>query len=97
MIVNADYNCVLNEIMICSGAQALCCALWEYVQVQFMLSLTGRIPGCRAREKQREKYMDGIIRAVGDESKAVQILQMTRDREMWQSMVANVCRGTALR
>ena len=62
------------------------------------LSLTGRIPpGCRARERQRDKYMDGIIRTVGDGSKAVQILQMTRDREMWQSMVANVYRGTALR
>ena len=44
--------------------------------------------------------MDGIIRTVGDGSKAVQVLQMTRDRdrerEMWQYMVANVCRGTAL-
>ena len=31
--------------------------------------------------------MDGIKRTEGDGSKAVQILQMTRDREMWQSMV----------
>ena len=46
------------------------------------LSLTGRIPRCRARGKQREKYMDRIIRTVGDGSKAVQILQMTRDRDM---------------
>ena len=61
------------------------------------LSLTGIVPGCRARGRQREKYMDGVIRTIGDGSKAVQILQMTRDREMWQSMVANVCRGTALR
>ena len=46
------------------------------------LSLTGRIPsGCRAKGRQKEKYMDGIIRTVGgDGSKAVQILQMTRDR-----------------
>ena len=35
------------------------------------LSLTGRIPGCRARGRQREKYMDGIIRTEGDGSKAV--------------------------
>ena len=64
------------------------------------LSLTGRIPtGCRARGRQREKYMDGImIRTVGDGSKAVQILQMIRDRERYgrQSMVANVCRDTPL-
>ena len=45
------------------------------------LSLAGRrTPGCRARGRQREKYVDGIIRTVGDGSKAVQILQMTRDR-----------------
>ena len=62
------------------------------------LSLTGsRIPGCRARGRQTEKYMDGIIKTVGDGSKAVQMLQTTRDREMWQSRVANVCRGMALR
>ena len=45
------------------------------------LSLTGRISGDRARGRQREKCMDGLIRTVGgDGSKAVQILQMTRDR-----------------
>ena len=60
------------------------------------LSLTCRIPGCRARARHREKYMDGIIRIIGDGSKAGQILQMTRDREMWQSKVDNICRGTAL-
>ena len=60
------------------------------------ISLTGRVPGHRARARQREKYMDGIIRILVDGSKAVQILQMIRDREMWQFMVANVPRGTAL-
>ena len=46
------------------------------------LSLIGRIPpGCRARGRQREKYMDGIIRTVGDGSQAVHILRVTRDRE----------------
>ena len=60
------------------------------------LSLTGRIPGSRARGRQREKYMDGIVRIVGGERRAGQLLQMTREREVWQSMVANVCRGTAL-
>ena len=38
------------------------------------LSLTGRIPGCRAGGRQKEKYMDGIIRTVGDGSKSVQKL-----------------------
>ena len=59
------------------------------------LSLTSTIPGYRARGRQK-KYMDGIIRTVGDGSKAVQILQIKRDRETWQSMVANVWSGTAL-
>lgn len=61
------------------------------------LSLKGRIPGCRARGRHREKYMDGIRRAVGGGNKAAYILQVTRDRQVWHFMVANVCRGTALR
>ena len=60
------------------------------------LSLTGRIPGCRARGRQRENYRDGKTRTVGNGSKGAHILQMTRGREMWQSMVANVCKGTPL-
>ena len=35
------------------------------------VSLTDRIPGCRAMGRQRDKYMDGITRTVGGESKAV--------------------------
>ena len=59
------------------------------------LSLTSTIPGYRARGRQK-KYMDGIKRTAGDESKAVQILQIKSDRETWQSMVANVWRDMAL-
>lgn len=58
------------------------------------LSLTERIPGSRARGRQREKYMDGIVRTLGGGRKAGQLLQLTR--EVWESMVANVCMGTAL-
>lgn len=61
------------------------------------LSLTGRIPGSKARDIQRENYMDGIRRITGPRERARDtILQMTRDRGLWHSMVANVCRGTAL-
>ena len=60
------------------------------------LSLTGRIPGSRARGRQREKYMDGIKRILGGGIRTTDILQMTRNRELWHAMVANVCRGTAL-
>ena len=34
--------------------------------------------------EQREKYMDGIVRTVGDGSKTVQVLQMTRGGERWR-------------
>ena len=46
---------------------------------------------------EQEEDKGRIIRTVRDGSKGVQILQMIRDKEMWQSMVANVCRDTALR
>ena len=52
------------------------------------LSLTGRIPGSRARGRQREKYMDGIKRIIGGGIRTTDILQMTRNRELWQSRVA---------
>ena len=42
------------------------------------LRSTSTIPGYRATGRQK-KYMDGIIRTVGDGSKAVQILQIKKD------------------
>lgn len=47
------------------------------------LGITGRIPGSRARDRQREKCMYGIRTAVAN--------------NVWQSMDAYVCRGTAVR
>ena len=39
------------------------------------------MPGCTARGRQRVKYMDGVIGTTEDGGKAIQILQVTRDRE----------------
>ena len=60
------------------------------------LCLTGRIPGRRARGRQREKYMDGIVRATGARHTAASLLQRTRDRREWQTVIANALSGPAL-
>ena len=52
--------------------------------------LTGMVEGGRARGRQREKYMDGLVRATGNHFKPAELLQLTRDRDRWRSMVAQV-------
>ena len=61
------------------------------------VSLTGRISGARGRGRPRIKYMDGLRKAIGEGLRTGEILQMTRDREVWKSMIANVFSDTALR
>ena len=61
------------------------------------LSLTGRICGERGRGRPRVKYMDGLKKKIGGGWRTGEILQMTRDRDVWKSMVANVFSDTALR
>ncbi len=58
------------------------------------LSLTGKIERRRGRGRPRIKYMDGIVDDVGGGVSAVQLFQMTRDRELWSSVVVNVFRDT---
>ena len=60
------------------------------------LSLTGRIPGERGRGRPRMKYLDGIKKTIGGLTTG-QMLQMTRNRDVWKSMVATVFNDTALR
>lgn len=45
-------------------------------------------------DQKKKEYMDGIGRTIEPLRKAACILQMTRDRWVKQSMVANVCKGT---
>ena len=54
------------------------------------ICLTGRIPGSRGRGRPRIKYMDGIKKVVPGGLSAGEILQMTRHRQQWKSMIANV-------
>ena len=61
------------------------------------LSLTGRIDGQRGRGRPRVKYMDGIKKLVGRGMSAGNIIQMSRDRERWKSMIAYVFNDTGLR
>ena len=62
--------------------------------------LTGMIEGKRGRGRPREKYMDGLVRAVGTNGRnttPAQLLQATSDRERWRFMAANVLEDTAQR
>ena len=59
--------------------------------------MTGRIDGTRDRGLQREKYMDGIVRATGNGWTAGRMLQATKDRHLWFSMTANIRSDTAHR
>ena len=59
--------------------------------------MMGMVKGRRARGKQREKYMDGLMRAKGKQLKPAQMLQVARDRERWRSMVAEVREDVARR
>ena len=61
------------------------------------LSLTGRVEGSRGRGRPRLKYMDSLKKIVGNGMSAVQIIQMSRSREEWKSMVANVFNDSAHR
>ena len=61
------------------------------------LSLTGRICGERGRGRPRVKYMDGLKKKIGGGWRTGEILQMTRGRDVWKSMVANVFNDTVLR
>ena len=62
--------------------------------------LTGMIEGKRGRGRPREKYMDGVMRAVGATGGNVtpaRLLQTTSDRQRWRFLAANVLEDTAHR
>ena len=61
------------------------------------LSLTGKIDGSRGRGRPRIKYMDGIKKTIPGGRSTGEILQMTRDRREWKSMIAYVFSDTARR
>lgn len=60
------------------------------------LNLTGKPSDWRERETG-EKNTDGIVRETRERVIVCRLLQMTGDREVWWSMVANVCWNMAPR
>ncbi len=59
------------------------------------LSLTGKIEGKRPQGRSRQKYMDGLVQVTVGGMSAAQLIQATRDREQWQTLVADVLRDMA--
>ena len=61
------------------------------------ISLTGKVDVSRGRGRPRIKYMDGIKKTIPVGRSTGELLQMTRDRREWKSMIANVFSDTARR
>ena len=61
------------------------------------LAVTGRILGTRSRGRPRKKYVDVMREVIGGGITTQQLLNMTRHREQWRSMSANVFNDSALR
>lgn len=59
--------------------------------------LTGMVEGTRDRGRQREKYLDWMRKHLQAGMNIAQVLQRTRDREMWRVMVADVLQDMAHR
>ena len=56
------------------------------------LSLTGKVEGKRDRGKQRITFLDSLCNsATGRQSKGLNFLKLSDDRDVWRGMVANVC------
>ena len=60
-------------------------------QLEF-LSLTGKVEGKRDRGQQRITFLDSLCNsATGGQSKGLNFLKLSDDRDVWRGMVANVC------
>ena len=56
------------------------------------LSLTGKVEGKRDRGKQRITFLDSLCNsATGGQSKGLNFLKLSDDRDVWRGMIANVC------
>ena len=56
------------------------------------LSLTGKVEGKRDRGKQRITFLDSLCNsATGGQSKGLNFLKLSDDRDVWRGMVANAC------
>ena len=59
--------------------------------------ITGMVEGRRGRGRPREKYVDGLVKLIGDGMTHLQFIRATSDREQWKSMVADVLEDMAQR
>ena len=56
------------------------------------LSLTGKVEVKRDRGKQRITFLDSLCNSVtGGQSKGLNFLKLSDDRDVWRGMAANVC------
>ena len=56
------------------------------------LSLTGKVEGKRDSGKQRITFLDSLCNsATGGQSKGLNFLKLSDDRDVWRGMAANVC------
>ena len=56
------------------------------------LSLTGKVEGKRDRGKKRITFLDSLCNsATGGQSKGLNFLKLSDDRDVWRGMAANVC------
>ena len=56
------------------------------------LSLTGKVEGKRDRGKQQITFLDSLCNsATGGQSKGLNFLKLSDDRDVWRGMAANVC------
>ena len=57
-----------------------------------LLSLTRKVEGKRDRGKQRITFLDSLCNsATGGQSKGLNFLKLSDDRDVWRGMAANVC------
>ena len=59
------------------------------------LILSGKMEGKKARGRPRVNYMENIHHNAGMDVSNGALLQQTKNRQKWKSMVANVLRDTA--
>lgn len=60
------------------------------------IAMTGMIEVRRGRGEPREKYLDGVVRAIGNVTPA-QLVQRAADWERWRIKAANVLEDMAWR
>ena len=61
--------------------------------LEFLSLSTGKVEGKRDRGKQRITFLDSLCNLAtgGGQSKGLNFLKLSDDRDVWRGMAANVC------